>query len=128
MTEDQKLLEVVLRANHRIKPFEGTMEWDQTAGLWLNGVFWDPLEDDGDCFRLAAAHNVNITHWSFMVPEAHRVSGGIGTWNGPDIPVEGDVLRAARRAVVAAVVMYQLAYEAQVGKGTVTRVRKGIST
>lgn len=79
---------------------------------------WNPLLDDGDCQRLAVHLHINTMHLSFLSPESHRVVAGMANWWAPEVAVNDDPRAAARRAVVLAAVMYQLAKEAHEKKNT----------
>lgn len=91
MTTDYELLK--LAANAAGEPYTEPFE---SGVLLANGEFWDPLNDDGDAFRLAVKLNIcvdqkhnGVEAWNFE----HRISSGL---------INGDPYAATRRAIVRA--------------------------
>ena len=62
---------------------------------------WNPLEDDGDAFRLAVHLRMNICHYSGCTDAHDRVGVNNGYGIRP-VPYKDDILKAVRRVIVLA--------------------------
>ena len=62
---------------------------------------WNPLEDDGDAFRLAVHLRMNICHYSGCTDAHDRVGVNNGYGIKP-VPYKDDILKAVRRVIVLA--------------------------
>ena len=62
---------------------------------------WNPLEDDGDAFRLAVHLRMNICHYSGCTDAHDRVGVNKGYGIKP-VPYKDDILKALRRVIVLA--------------------------
>lgn len=78
------------------------LEWDGHPDLWVPLYYkgkayhsWDPLDDDGEAFRLALTVGINIFNG---MAEAQRYFGG-RVWASEDEMLD-DPLAATRRAIV----------------------------
>lgn len=103
---DRELLELAAKA--------AGLSWDSYGirgdGNWWNGSdyfeSWDPLDDDGDAFRLAAKLDLSIvTSWGFD----GKPSGSVGVMLGSiddlrltSVKHDGDPCDAWRRSIVIA--------------------------
>jgi len=69
-----------------------------------NGIYWNPLEDDGDALRLAVKLHIDLKSWDEVVRvwvgdhESHEVIAAIEQPCGPGF----DIYAATRRAIVLA--------------------------
>jgi len=59
---------------------------------------WNPLEDDGDAFRLAVKLRINVTHGANMVNAEREQPEEVAAVE----PFNGDPAAATRRAIVKA--------------------------
>ena len=69
-------------------------------GLQIEGYYciWNPLEDDGDAFRLAVKLRINVTHGANMVNAEREQPEEVAAVE----PFNGDPAAATRRAIVKA--------------------------
>lgn len=102
--EDQELLELAAKAVGHV-----AHKSQSSVGLLLNdGIFWDPLEDDGDALRLAACLRIDLTFYNGFQEIHAEPSNSDGL--SPSYEKFGDdISSAARRAIVRAA--------AEIGKG-----------
>jgi len=58
--ENRELLELAAKAEGRHPPCDANGVWSAWVGSMENGHWWNPLEDDGDAFRLAHKLGIQI--------------------------------------------------------------------
>ena len=79
--------------------FDGYVLRNTKTGFEYSG--WNPLEDDGDAFRLAVHLRMNICHYSGCTDAHDRVGVNNGYGIKP-VPYKDDILKAVRRVIVLA--------------------------
>lgn len=104
MNTDRELIE----AAARVAGIE--YEWDSGCGdaLRLTGkgakaIYWNPLRDDGDAFRLASILRLTVHHHELAVVIRHKQYSF--EWIGEMVDADtGDRNASARKAIVRAAV------------------------
>lgn len=94
---DRELLELAAKA----AGFEWRYEDDGRMSVFMcdrRWIFWNPLTDDGDAFRLSCLLRISVTHRVEEVRVANRYISAIYE------NVGGDRAAATRRAIVRAAV------------------------
>ena len=95
--EDFELLSLAaLAAGYSFDKY--TLKNDKTGFEYAG---WNPLENDGDAFRLAVHLRMNICHYSGCTDAHDRVGVNNGYGIKP-VPYKDDILKAVRRVVVLA--------------------------
>jgi hypothetical protein len=102
---DRELLELAAKA---VGNPQGTSK--SGGGLLMaNGLYWNPLTDDGDALRLAVKLDMQIWRNAGGTVSAMPPKGVIGFWDRLQDDLEPDPYAATRRAIVRAA--------AEIGKG-----------
>lgn len=57
---DRELLELAAKASGIPRPVDDNGAWSAWVGSPENGHWWNPLEDDGDCLRMALDLNLQV--------------------------------------------------------------------
>ena len=94
---DTELLEFAAKAGGY--SFDGDVLRNNNTEFEYSG--WNPLEDDGDAFRLAVHLRMNICHYSGCTDAHDRVGVNNGYGIKP-VPYKDDILKAVRRVIVLA--------------------------
>ena len=94
---DTELLEFAAKAAGY--SFDGYVLRNNNTEFEYSG--WNPLEDDGDAFRLAVHLRMNICHYSGCTDAPDRVGVNNGYGIKP-VPYKDDILKAVRRVIVLA--------------------------
>ena len=94
---DTELLEFAAKAGGY--SFDGDILRNNNTEFEYSG--WNPLEDDGDAFRLAVHLRMNICHYSGCTDAHDRVGVNNGYGIKP-VPYKDDILKAVRRVIVLA--------------------------
>ena len=94
---DTELLEFAAKAAGY--SFDGCVLRNTKTDFEYSG--WNPLEDDGDAFRLAVHLRMNICHYSGCTDAHDRVGVNNGYGIKP-VPYKDDILKAVRRVIVLA--------------------------
>ena len=94
---DTELLELAAKAGGY--SFDGDVLRNNNTEFEYSG--WNPLEDDGDAFRLAVHLRMNICHYSGCTDAHDRVGVNNGYGIKP-VPYKDDILKAVRRVIVLA--------------------------
>ena len=71
--------------------------------LWLDGVEWNPLTDDGDALRLSVKLSIHVRPWVYACEAEDSNGMSTGLIHASDCG--GDVCAATRRAIVLAAAM-----------------------
>lgn len=102
---DRELLELAAEA----AGFSG--EWGEFPGMEMRygmncgifdsarGDYWNPLQDDGDAFRLMTKLGINVSSIGLFICATSLLSGGISVYENRD---GVDAFSATRRAIVRA--------------------------
>ena len=100
MVTDRKLLELAAKAAGIDRGADrleyGILVTEKTGRRSLPK--WNPLEDDGDAFRLAVKLRINVTHGANMVNAEREQPEEVAAVE----PFNGDPAAATRRAIVKA--------------------------
>lgn len=112
---DREMLKIAARAcDYKLFLHKNTREnYEQfkipSEDNWSKWEVWNPLEDDGQCFRLANRKEISVTFTdcedNAPIVVAKYFGGEIIRCNFPD------PYKETRRAIVEAVVKQQLEYE-----------------
>lgn len=100
---DRELLELAAKAcglkhvDYSGSGYTGSLGLQLVDGIGRHTLSWNPLEDDGDAFRLAVKLNL-----SYSINGVFVVIHGNGWPNLVIHKFEGDVLQAVRFAIVKA--------------------------
>jgi hypothetical protein len=108
MKTDRELLELAAKAAGIVLP-----SWHESANAFyvpthsLQTVWWNPLTDDGDAFRLQVQLDIHLAFFSKVV------LAGVGGSMIPSVeePIGENKIAATRRAIVRAAAAMQEANE-----------------
>lgn len=101
MTSDRELLELAAKAAGLPVEFDSPVNDWYPCGYDDNGDvahWWNPLKDDGDCFRLAAALQIDVWHRPGHIGAGHPYKGLIRSYEAENT----GRATATRRAIVRA--------------------------
>jgi len=102
MNEDRELLELAaLAAGIQYEWHQGCGEALHLTAQDATAIYWNPLRDDGDAFRLAAFLRLTVYHDVLAVIVKHKQYSW--EWMGEMVDEDcGDRNAATRRAIVRA--------------------------
>lgn len=98
---DCKLLELASKAAGMPPIIDSNGVFSAWVGGPENGHWWNPLENDGDAFRLATKLRIDLTFYNGF-QEVHAESSNSDGLSPSDEKFGEDIASATRRAIVRA--------------------------